>query len=150
MSWLDKGADGSEDHRAAHMVWRRRARIICGTPGLSRSVTTKSPETSDASRCSTINLRHRRATIRPLMNVPKPEFWNNADPERLPDAWRLTKVKGEQTFTAVCQVWAVELGWDLRLFIDGELMKSQVCRSGGEMVDRAEYWRAAFEVKGWA
>jgi len=30
-----------------------------------------------------------------------------------------------------------------------DLMKSYVCRSGGEMVDRAEYWRAAFEVKGW-
>ena len=84
------------------------------------------------------------------MNVPKREFWNNADPERLPDAWQLTKVKGEQTLTAVCQVWAVELGWDLRLFIDGDLVKSQVCRSGGEMVDRAEFWRAAFEVKGWA
>ena len=83
------------------------------------------------------------------MNVPKREFWNNADPERLPDAWRLTKVKGEQTLTAVCQVWAVELGWDLRVFIDGALMKSHVCRSGGEMADRAEEWRAAFEVKGW-
>ena len=56
------------------------------------------------------------------MNVPKREFWNNADPERLPDVWRLTKVKGEQTLTAVCQVWAVELGWDLRVFIDGALI----------------------------
>jgi hypothetical protein len=38
---------------------------------------------------------------------------------------------------------------DLRVFIDGALMKSHVCRSGSEMVDRAAYWRAAFEVKKW-
>ena len=95
-------------------------------------------------------LQIRRATIPPAMPVPKREFWNNGDPERLRDAWRLTKVKGERTLTAVCQVWAIELGWDLRVFIDEALMKSHVCRSGREMVDRAEYWRAAFEVKGWA
>ena len=83
------------------------------------------------------------------MQVPKRDFWNNAAPERLPAAWILTKVKGEQTLTAVCRVYAVELGWDRQVFIDGVLMKSHLCRSGGEMVDRAEYWRAAFEVKGW-
>jgi len=59
-------------------------------------------------------------------------------------------VDGEQTLTAVCQVWAVELGWALRVFLDGALVQSHVCRPGGEMVDRAEFRRAAFEVKGWA
>ena len=46
------------------------------------------------------------------------EFWNNADPERLPDQWRMTKTKGDHTMTAACEVWAVELAWDLRLMID--------------------------------
>jgi hypothetical protein len=44
----------------------------------------------------------------PAMQTRKREFWNNAEPERLPDAWRMTKVKGDHTMTAVCEVWAVE------------------------------------------
>jgi hypothetical protein len=43
----------------------------------------------------------------------------------------MTKVKGDHTMTAVCEVWAVELGWDLRLMIDGHgLQMSSLCRSG--------------------
>jgi hypothetical protein len=76
--------------------------------------------------------------------VHKREFWNNAEPERLPDAWRMTQVKGDHTLTAVCAVYAVELGWDLRLTIDGHgLQMSSLVRSGREMVDRADEWRAA-------
>ena len=45
-----------------------------------------------------------------MSHVPKREFWDNAQPERLPDAWRMTKVKGGRTMTAVCEVWAVEMG----------------------------------------
>jgi hypothetical protein len=51
--------------------------------------------------------------------VPKRQFWNNAEPERLPDQWRMTKSKGDHTMTAVCEVGAVEMGWDLRLMIEG-------------------------------
>ena len=52
--------------------------------------------------------------------------------------------------TAVCEVWAVELGWDVRLMIDGHgLQMSSLCRSGREMVDRANEWRAAIVEKGW-
>jgi hypothetical protein len=84
------------------------------------------------------------------MPVPKREFWNNANPERLPDAWRMTKVKGDRTMTAVCEVWAVELGWDLRLMIDGHgVQMSSLCRSGREMVDRSDEWKAAMIEKGW-
>jgi hypothetical protein len=53
-----------------------------------------------------------------MNRVPKREFWNNAEPERLPDQWRMTKAKGDHTMIAVCEVWAVELGWELRLTID--------------------------------
>ena len=52
--------------------------------------------------------------------------------------------------TAVCEVWAVELGWDVRLMIDGHgLQMSSRSRSGREMVDRANEWRAAIVEKGW-
>jgi hypothetical protein len=68
-----------------------------------------------------------------MTQVPKREFWNNAEPERLPDQWRLTQVKGDHTMTAVCECWAVEMGWDLRLMIDGHgLQLASLCRSGRE------------------
>jgi hypothetical protein len=83
--------------------------------------------------------------------VPKRQFWNNAEPERLPDQWRMTKVKGDDTMTALCEVWAVEMGWDLRLMIDGHALQlSSLCRSGPEMVERADEWRAAMVEKGWS
>lgn len=53
--------------------------------------------------------------------------------------------------TAVCEVWAVEMSWDLRLMIDGHgLQMSSLCRSGREMVDRADEWKAAMVEKGWS
>ena len=84
-----------------------------------------------------------------MMQVRKREYWNNTEAERLPDAWRMTKVQDDHILTAVCEVWAVELGWDLRLQIDGRgLQMAALCRSSREMVDRAEEWRAMLE-KGW-
>ena len=75
------------------------------------------------------------------MQAPKREFWNNAEPERLPDAWRMTKAKDDHVLTAVCGVWAVEMGWDLRLMIDGHgLQMSSLCRSGRQMVHRFNEW----------
>ena len=61
----------------------------------------------------------------------------------------MTKVQDDHILTAVCEVWAVEMGWDLRLQIEGRgLQMATLCRSGREMVDRAEEWRAMLE-KGW-
>jgi hypothetical protein len=43
------------------------------------------------------------------------------------------------------------MGWDLRLMIDGNsLQLSSLCRSGREMVARADEWRTAMVEKGWA
>ena len=82
------------------------------------------------------------------MQTRKREFWNNAEPERPPDAWRLTKVKGDHTLTAVCECWAVELGWDPRLMIDSHnLQMSSLGRCGRELVDRADEWKAGMVEK---
>jgi len=72
-----------------------------------------------------------------VMQTRKREFWNNAEPERLPDAWRMTKVKGDHVLTALCGVWAVEMGWELRLMIDNHgLQMSSLCRPCREMMER--------------
>ena len=42
-----------------------------------------------------------------MMQVRKREYWNNTEAERLPDAWRMTKVQDDHILTAVCEVWAV-------------------------------------------
>lgn len=57
-------------------------------------------------------------TISRVMQTPKRAFWNNAEPERLPDAWKMTKPKGDHVLTAACEVWGVEIGWKLRLMIE--------------------------------
>jgi hypothetical protein len=46
------------------------------------------------------------------------EFWNG-DPERLPDGFKVTKPKGDHVLTAVCEVWTHQMGWELRLQVDG-------------------------------
>jgi hypothetical protein len=53
------------------------------------------------------------------MQTPLREFWNG-DPERLPDGFTVTKPKGDQTMTAVCEVWTHPFGWELRLQINGQ------------------------------
>ena len=42
--------------------------------------------------------RHQRGMM--TVQTSKREFRNNAEPEGLPDAWRMTKVKGGQTMNA--------------------------------------------------
>ena len=86
-----------------------------------------------------------------MNRVPKREFWNNAEPERLPDQWRMTKAKGDHTMTAVCEVWTHEMGWELRLQVDGQgLLMSSLTRSGAEMLTRVEESHRAMLEKGWA
>lgn len=74
----------------------------------------------------------------------------NDDPERLSDAFRLTKHKGQHTLTAVCEVWSHAFGWELRLMVnDHGLQMSSVVRSAGEMTTISEQWKAAMIEKGW-
>ena len=52
--------------------------------------------------------------------------------------------------TAVCEVWTHEMGWELRLQVDGEgLLMSSVTRSGAEMLARVEEWHRAMLEQGW-
>ena len=79
------------------------------------------------------------------------EFWRNSEPERLPDQWQVMEANDDHTMTAVCEVWAVELGWDLRLMIDGHgLLLATVEGSVPRMLARVEKWRATMLAKGWS
>jgi hypothetical protein len=77
-------------------------------------------------------------------------IWNGP-PERLSDAFRLTKQKSDSTLSAVCEVWSHEFGWELRLMIDGHgLQKSSVARSASEMNETADQWRTTMLAEGWS
>ena len=83
-------------------------------------------------------------------DVPQRPFWNNA-PERLPDAWTLTKPNGARTLTATCELWTHLLGWEIRLLIDGRgLQMSGVVKTAPEMVVTVEEWRTAMTESGWS
>ena len=53
------------------------------------------------------------------------EFWNGLQ-ARLPDAFWMSKQKGEHTIAAVCEVWTHPSGWELRLIIGGAYARPQI------------------------
>jgi hypothetical protein len=68
----------------------------------------------------------------------------------LPDGFTFRKAKDEHVLTAVCEVWTHEMGWELRLQIDGQgLLMSSVTRAGAEMLTRVEEWHHAMLEEGW-
>jgi hypothetical protein len=82
--------------------------------------------------------------------TPHRAEWTGA-PERLPDAFRLTKRKRGRTLAAVCETWSHALGWEVRLTIDEHTWQARsVIASSGDMRNTVEHWRAALIRKGWA
>jgi hypothetical protein len=78
-----------------------------------------------------------------------PAEWNG-QPERLPDAFRLTKTTGYSRLTAVCEVRTHERGLELRLVIEGQgLQVSSVARTADEMRATTDTWRHAMLEQGW-
>jgi hypothetical protein len=71
-------------------------------------------------------------------------------PSRCAMAGACTNPSAAPARQAVCELWSHQLGWELRLVIDGgELTRSQVCRSNDEILDMQEQWKAAMIGKGW-
>ena len=79
------------------------------------------------------------------MNLtPQREYWTGQQTE-LGDAWTLRK----EDKVARCVLLSHLFGHELKLFIDGELFRSQVCKSSDETLDTQEKWKAAMLEKGW-
>jgi hypothetical protein len=67
----------------------------------------------------------------------------------LGEGFRLRKDRDGRKLEAVCWLGTHELGWELVLNINGNLQRSEVCRSRDEVLDRTESWRAALVERGW-
>jgi hypothetical protein len=69
----------------------------------------------------------------------------------LGESWRLHKVVCGHPRQAVCELWSHQLGWELRLVIDGgDLRRSQVVRSNDEILALTEQWKGAMVGRGWS
>jgi hypothetical protein len=66
--------------------------------------------------------------------------------EPLGPMWTVTK-NGR---TAACSLATHVLGWELRILLDGELIRSEVCKTEPGVFDTSDGWRRDCEAKGWA
>jgi hypothetical protein len=51
--------------------------------------------------------------------------------------------------TAACTLATHVLGWELRITLDGELVRSQVCKTETSTLDTSDGWRKDWEGRGW-
>jgi hypothetical protein len=78
------------------------------------------------------------------MRVLQRPFWNG-DPEELRELFALSK---HDRAHARCALWSHQFGWELRLTVNGSLVRSQVSRVFAEVVDAAEEWQRAMRDEG--
>ena len=70
-----------------------------------------------------------------------------AEPREL-GAWFIL-TKGSNRRTAKCELWTHLFGWELRLFANGQMVKTQVCRTQDEVMSTGDAWKVAMLEKGW-
>jgi hypothetical protein len=84
-----------------------------------------------------------------VINVLQREHWSG-QAVLLDTPWQLHKPGCGRAREAVCGLWSHQLGWELRLMIDGSILqRSQVCRSPAEAIATHEQWKAAMVGHGW-
>ena len=68
------------------------------------------------------------------------------------DLFTLRKCRGKTEHVAVCELWSHQLGWELKLVINGELQRTHVCRSEQELARHtaADVWKDALLKSTWA
>jgi hypothetical protein len=75
----------------------------------------------------------------------------SGDPIKEGDLFRVHKDRCGRQLLAVCELWTHQFGWELKLVVnDGQLQRSQVCRSQNEVLETADLWKTAMVGKGWA
>jgi hypothetical protein len=67
----------------------------------------------------------------------------------LGDWWCLHKIEGCRCRRAVCRMFSHEFGWELRLEIDGDQIRTGLCRDQDSVFTTFESWKAALCEAGW-
>ena len=66
-------------------------------------------------------------------------------PQSIGEMWRATN----GALKMRCVVSTHRLGWELRLTVNGDQRRSDVCRSQPDVFDRADAWQKEAALKGW-
>ena len=80
------------------------------------------------------------------MSVLQRPFWNG-HPEELRELFALAK--RDRAAHARCALWTHQFGWELRLTVNGSLIRSQVSRDCAEVVNAAKEWQRTMREEGW-
>lgn len=67
-------------------------------------------------------------------------------PTALGEMWTLAREK----LTMRCALATHRLGWELRLTAGSNFLRSQVCKSEGEVFDTSAAWESEARAKGWS
>jgi hypothetical protein len=82
------------------------------------------------------------------MHTPQRTEWPGEAAD-LGEAWRLRRQACGGAREAVCRVFSHPLGWELRLEVNAQLVRSEVCRSDAEVAATSDAWRRAMIDRGW-
>jgi hypothetical protein len=76
-------------------------------------------------------------------------LWHG-QPSELGTLFRVSKTRGDAKFHAVCVLWTHQLGFEVRLEVNGDLQRSEVLRSQDDVFTASDQWHAAMRDKGWS
>jgi hypothetical protein len=65
------------------------------------------------------------------------------------EPFRLHRYTCGRAVEAVCQLLTHQPGWELRLAVDGALVRSQVCATESEALATSETWKLGMIERGW-
>lgn len=82
------------------------------------------------------------------MNTTRREMWPGYAVD-LGEGFRVRKERNGHPLEAVCWLRTHELGFELVLNVNGNLQRSEVCRSSDEVLSKTEAWKAALLNRGW-
>jgi hypothetical protein len=83
-----------------------------------------------------------------MSDVIQRSFWDG-NPVSLGTAFDLLKHSGSHELRAVCLLQTHQLGFELRLEVNGVFSRSQVCPSTNEVLETSEHWRTVMIQAGW-
>ena len=81
------------------------------------------------------------------MSVPYRDHFT--EPANLGEGFRLHKDRCGRQLEAICWLRTHPLGWELALNVNGNLQRSELCRSQDAVLDLTERWKAGMIEKGW-
>jgi hypothetical protein len=76
---------------------------------------------------------------------PNQQIVARGRPRECGELWTLRKGKR----VASCRLWTNPLGGEVRVEVDGEMIRTQADRDGLALVNLGLEWRQQFETKGW-